>query len=79
MAQYRESRTPTSRGKRLKHMVVKESENGGHIVEHHFEEDGMSYHKPKEYTYGPDEGDDCLSHIAEHAHIKPSASESEEE
>lgn len=69
---YKEARTPASRGKQLSHLTVKEGEEGGHSVEHHYEEDGMAYHKPKEYTFGKDEGDELVHHLKKHLHISES-------
>lgn len=70
--QYREARTPASKGKRLHHLEVRQAENGGHVVTHHFHEDGLVYHKPVDHVFGEDEGDEALSHIAKHAKINVS-------
>lgn len=64
MAEYRQSKTPSSRGKRLSKIELKEGEDGGHVVTHHFAEDGLQYHKPKDYVFGNDEGADLLHHVA---------------
>lgn len=69
MAQYREAKTPTSGGKKLHHIEMKEGEEGGHVVTHHYTEDGMMYHKPKEYAFGADEGEDVISHVRKHMHV----------
>lgn len=67
--QYREAKTPTNKGKKLDHLLVRKAEEEGHVVEHHFENDGMSYHKPKTYVFGADEGADMLHHIAKHMNV----------
>jgi hypothetical protein len=74
---YKEAHTPPAGTKKLRHLLVKEGEDGGHVVEHHYHESGMVYHKPKEYAFGKDEGEDVMAHIAKHAHIRH-ASKAEE-
>jgi hypothetical protein len=68
------------RPKMLHHMEVKEAENGGHVITHHFENGpGMDgYHEPEEHVFGADEGQHALEHIASAANIHmPETSESE--
>lgn len=77
MAQQREARTPTTRGKRLDHLRIRETVNGV-VVEHHFAEDGMAFHKPKEYEFGPDEQSDLVQHLVKYLHV-PVAAETAEE
>jgi hypothetical protein len=67
--QYREARTPRSRGKKLDHIRIKESEDGGHTVEHYYAEDGMEFHKPKEYSFAKDEVGDLMEHLRRHAGV----------
>ena len=67
---YKEARSPASKGKQLHHLEVRKAEDGGHIVTHHYEEDGMVYHKPTEHVFGEDEGHEALQHIAKHAEIE---------
>jgi hypothetical protein len=67
---YREARTPASKGKTLEQIRISEGEDGGHLVEHHYAEDGMTFHKPKQYTFGADEGKDLLDHVRKHMHVK---------
>jgi hypothetical protein len=69
MQAYKEAKTPASRGKVISHLEISEGEEGGHVVRHHYAEDGMSYHKPKEYTFGKDEGSDLMDHLKRHMHI----------
>lgn len=64
----REAKTARRQGKRLDHLRVSKSENGGHIVEHHFKEDGMLYHKPASYTF--DSGKDMLAHVAKYQGVE---------
>ena len=81
--QYREAKKSPSAGKKLDHLEVREGEEGGHVVSHHYAADGMTYHKPKDYAFGADEGKDVMAHIAKHAHINADesgrAEKSEEE
>lgn len=77
--QYREARTPSSKGKKLDHIRVKAAEDGGHTVEHHYAEDGMTFHRPKMHVFGKDEGEDMLNHVAKHMGVKRTPSQEEEE
>jgi len=76
---YRESRTPHSKGKVLDHLRVKEAEDGGHTVEHHYAEDGMVFHKPKVHVFGKDEGAEMMAHVSKHANVKEHAKVADEE
>lgn len=69
MAEYRESRTPQSRGKKLKSVEIRDGEGGGHVVTHHYQDDGMAYHAPKDYVFGADEGSDLAQHLGKFAKI----------
>jgi hypothetical protein len=60
--------------KKLRNLSVEEAENGGHIVEHHFENNGPAYHDPEQFVFGSGEGDKVLAHIAKHMGI-PGAKE----
>lgn len=71
--QYREAKTPASQGKKLDHIRLSEGEDGGHVAEHHYAEDGMMYHKPKTYAFGADEGKDLIDHIRKHMHVSAEA------
>lgn len=71
MAEYRESKTPMMKGKKLHSVEIREAEGGGHIVTHHYKDDGMAFHKPKEFVFGEDEGDDLAQHLGKYVHIKP--------
>jgi hypothetical protein len=51
----------------LDHLRVKEAENGGHSVEHHF----TSFeHEPETHVFGADQGPEMLAHVAKAANIK---------
>jgi hypothetical protein len=69
-AVYREAKTPQSKGKRLHHLEVHRGEDGGHRIVHHYHDDGMAYHPPKEHLFGKDEGPEVMAHIAKHAQIE---------
>lgn len=66
--EYKEARRESS-NRKFSHLEVRPAKNGGHTVTHHFESDGMQYHKPQDHVFGADEGDMALSHIAKHAKI----------
>lgn len=64
----------------LHHLEVKEAENGGHVVTHHFQHGG-DYHEPEEHVFGADQGQQVSEHIASAANIKtsePSEAEGED-
>ncbi len=75
MAQYREAKTPTSSGKELDHIQIHTGEDGGYVAEHHYKEDGMMFHKPKQYVFGADEGKDLMEHVRKHMHVNDKADE----
>lgn len=67
--------------KTIRHIEVKEAENGGHVVTHHFNHSGGDYHEPEEHVFGADEGGKAMEHIASAANIKssePSEAEGED-
>jgi len=76
---YKEARTPSSKGKKLSHLTIKQGDEGGHVVEHHYADDGMVFHKPTSHVFGEGEGGDLLAHIAKHAHIKSGSDETDEQ
>lgn len=49
--------------KTLDHLRIKPAENGGHIVEHHFEHEGH-YHEPEPHVFGAGEHEKMLAHVA---------------
>ena len=79
MAEYKEARTTPAKGKMLDHLQIRKGEDGGHVIEHHFANDGMSYHKPKSFVFGEDEGPDALEHIGKHMgiHVEGPAEEAD--
>jgi len=67
-----ESRRPA---KKLEHIRIKEAENGGHVIEHHF----TSYeHQPESHAFGKDQGDEALAHIKESMGMKGSDQEDDD-
>lgn len=72
------AQSPASKGKRLDHLRVSMGEGGGHVVEHHYAEDGMQYHKPKTHVFGKDEGSDLMAHIGKHMGVQSEPAEEEE-
>lgn len=66
MSQQREARTPTTRGKRIDHLLIRTS--GDTVtVEHHYKEDGLAFHAPKSYDFGKDETSDLVQHLGKYA------------
>jgi hypothetical protein len=66
--------------KMLHHLEVTPTENEGHVVGHHFKSgEGGKYHEPEMHSFGPDEGQQAMDHIASAANIKMEPSESEGE
>lgn len=63
----------------LDHVRITPAENGGHVVEHHFESGpDMRYKEPESHVFGADEGAKLLAHLKEHLGIKadiPSAAD----
>ena len=69
MGVYKESKSPKSKGKKLDRMTISRAEEGGHVVEHHYADDGLTYHKPTRYVFGQDEGGEMVEHVAKHMHV----------
>lgn len=76
---YREATTPKSQGRKLDHLRIHKGEGGGHIVEHHYQDDGMVFHKPAQHVFGEDEGPEMLQHVAKHMGVSGPSKESPEE
>lgn len=60
----------------LDHLRIEEAENGGHVVEHHFENKGPNYKEPETHVFAEPEGTKpklpdghVLHHIAKHMNI----------
>lgn len=68
MSQQREARTPVAKGKRIDHLRIRTTAEGVK-VEHHYAEDGLAFHAPKEYDFGKDESADLVQHINRYAGI----------
>lgn len=51
----------------LDHLRVHEAENGGHMVEHHFE---SMEHPPEQHVFGEGQGGEMMDHIREHMGIE---------
>lgn len=62
-----------SKALKLDHLQVHEAENGGHLVEHHFQHDGGQYHEPEQHVFAKGEGHKMLAHVAKHMGIKSEA------
>jgi hypothetical protein len=66
---YREAVSKKIKGRMLDHMRLSRGEDGGHVVEHHYAENGLAYHKPTTHVFGEDEGKELIAHLAKHAKI----------
>jgi hypothetical protein len=51
----------------LDHLRVREAENGGHIVEHHFT---SMEHEPEHHAFGEGEGKAMLAHVGKHMGVE---------
>jgi len=78
MAEYKEARTPTARGKKIDHLRIKTTADGVK-VEHHYKEDGLAFHAPKSYEFGQDETDDLVQHLGKYAGLPVTYSKEEAE
>lgn len=65
--------------KELHHMEIHKAENGGHMVQHHFHQDGARYHEPEQHVFGEGEGHAMLAHVAEHMGVEHEPGEEEGE
>jgi hypothetical protein len=73
-------KAPKARAKVLSHLQVSQAENGGHIVEHHFDNSGPGegYHEAEQHVFGKGEGGKVLAHIGKHMGISGAAEEAGE-
>jgi hypothetical protein len=54
--------------KKLDHIRVRQAKNGGHMVEHHYNNSGMGpYQEPDVYAFG--EGPEVVAHLNKHLGI----------
>ena len=44
---------------------IRKADNGGHVVEHVYENNGMGYKAPDVHAFGDDQGGDALAHVGE--------------
>jgi hypothetical protein len=88
MAEYREAKAESKRGsyKKLHHIEITpiKGENGGHLVEHHFHQDGNAYRQPEQHLFGKDghsaDGTHLMEHLSKHLKVAmPEASQEEHE
>lgn len=65
--------------KKLHHMEIEpvKGANGGHIVTHHYQSEGMDYHKPQTHLFSKEEGSEMLAHVAKHLGVKAEATQEE--
>jgi hypothetical protein len=74
--QYREAKAPEKRAyKKLHHIEIEpvKGENGGHMVTHHFQNDGMSYREPERHMFDKDgygaSGEHVFEHLSKHMKV----------
>lgn len=72
------SRQAARSKKELSHLRVSAAENGGHIVEHHFEHNG-EYHEPEQHVFGEGEHEKMLAHVANALKLPEPGAEEEEQ
>lgn len=68
--------------KSLSHMVIRQGEKGGHVIEHHHTE--PMHHEAEHFIFGQQEGPEAHEHIAKHMGMKmpaakPQSPDEEEE
>ena len=44
---------------------IRKADNGGHIVDHMYENNGMNYKQPDQHVFGDGEGDKALAHVGD--------------
>jgi len=55
--------------KKLDRITIKPAKNGGHSVEHHYQQNGMgAYHEPDVYAFGS--GPETIAHLNDHLGVK---------
>lgn len=75
--QYREARTPRTRGKELDHIEIRKNDDGSRTVTHNYKENGLEFHKAKNYDFAPDEIGDFLEHVRRHSGVELQEPDSE--
>ena len=65
--EYREARTPRTKGKVLSHLELRKAKEG-YVVKHVYEEDGYTHHEPYERNFGKDEGPELEAHLRKHGY-----------
>lgn len=82
MAEMKEVAAPEKRSyKKMHHMEIEQvkGEHGGHMVTHHYHQDGMEMRKPEVHMFPKGAGEEMMAHIAKHAGVKMAGPENEEE
>lgn len=74
IARNHEERVMAKEPKVLSEIRIKEAENGGHIVSHHFEH---YTHEPETHVFGAKEGSKLVAHVVKAAKIKLAPAEGE--
>lgn len=79
-----QARKSAGKKPQLRNLQMEEAENGGHVIEHHFESNGGPYKEPETHVFAKPEGakpklpkGHVLAHIAEHMNIPHEVSGSE--
>ena len=65
--EYREAKTPRTRGKMLSHLELKKDPDG-YTVKHVYQEDGYTHYEPYERKFAKDEGPELAAHLEKHGY-----------
>jgi hypothetical protein len=81
MPEYKEAKGEKRSYKKLEHIEIKpvKGENGGHMVTHHMQNEGMAYKAPEVHMFGKDEGPEMMAHLSKHLKVPIEAKGEEHE
>ena len=57
---------------------IRKADNGGHIVDHVYENNGMNYKQPDQNVFGDGEGGKALAHVGEWMGVPMAKEENDE-
>jgi len=57
------SRKIEEKPNKVHELRIRKSDNGGHIVDHVYENNGMNYKQPDQHVFGDGEGGEALTHV----------------
>lgn len=82
MAEYAQVKAPEKRGyRKLHHLEIEpiKGANGGHMVTHHYQSEGMSYHEPQKHVFAKGDGEALMAHVGKAIGVKMAEAEPKEE